>query len=93
MGKLVTVHLLEFAKILGVATPPSDAEKLKTLDEAMLTLRDDVLVDGIFGESSHLASKVWLSKIVLDFKWILNSGTLRAEIMKTASIVRQLPKI
>ena len=86
MGKLVTVHLLEFAKILGVATPLSDAEKLKTLDEAMLTLRDDVLVDGIFGESSHVASKVWLSKIVLDFKWILNSGTLRAEIMKTASM-------
>jgi hypothetical protein len=36
MGKLVTVHLFEFAKILGVATPPSDAEKINTLDEAML---------------------------------------------------------
>jgi hypothetical protein len=86
MGKLVTVHLFEFAKILGVATPPSDAQKINTLDEAMLSLRDDMLVEGIFGESSHVASKVWLSKVVMNFKWVLNSGTLRAEIIKTAAM-------
>ena len=83
---MATIELFDFAhEFAGIECPYSEADLTK-IAEVHESLREDKLLDQIYGSHSKLDNKEWLEAVCQGAKWALNSKTLRQEVFKHASI-------
>ena len=84
--RLATVELFEFAReFAGIECPYSEGDLTK-LAEIHETIREEKLLEDVYGNASKLDNKEWLEAVSKNGKWILNSKTLRQEVFKHAKV-------
>lgn len=75
--RLATVELFDFAHEFAGVECPYSKEDLTKLAEAHEHLREEKLLEEIYGSNSKLDNKEWLEAVTQKAKWVLNSKTLR----------------
>jgi hypothetical protein len=75
--RLATVELFDFAREFAGIECPYSEEDLTKLAEAHEHIREDKLLEDIYGNASKLDNKEWLEAVQKNAKWVLNSKTLR----------------
>ena len=85
MCDLVTFHAFEAAKLGGIGAKYSD-DDLDALKESHEIVREDQLLEDIYGASSRLENDEWLKKQSKEAVWVFSSKELRKRLLEAASL-------
>lgn len=86
MCDFATIDIFQLAKELGTVSTPYSAEDLKKLSEANKILREEKLLEDLYGPLAKLDSEVWISEVETTCQWVLKAKLLRHEVFKQAEV-------
>lgn len=85
MCALVTYEFFEFAES-RYEVPNKFAADKKRISEAHEDLREDVLLEEVFGKESRMEKEDFINKLAKSSPWIFDSDLLRKAVFKTAGL-------
>jgi hypothetical protein len=85
MSDLLTIHAFAFAKLGGISEKYSEDE-LSALGESHEIVREDQLLEDIYGASSRLENQEFLQKLCKDAVWVFSAKELRKRLLEAASL-------
>jgi len=85
MSDLLTVYAFQFAKLGGVEEQYGENE-LSALAESHEIVREDQLLEDIYGSSSRLENQEWLNKVSKDTVWVFSAKELRKRLFDAAEL-------